>query len=128
MFFQILSLVRCGTFLLWSFSIIFMSFSTNIIGYVKLHRIHEFELISNLILLNLLNLKTGNIEKIAENRENLHPVEISRIIIPIIPVWGHVVNGCVFARSNKCTFQEGIHDSTHFIFGICYTELVMDSI
>ena len=46
----------------------------------------------------------------------------------IIIVWVHVMNGRVFARSNKYTFQEGIHDSTHFIFGIVYMELVMDSI
>ena len=43
-------------------------------------------------------------------------------------VWVHVVNGRVFARSNKYTFKDGIHDSTNFIFGICYMELVMDSI
>ena len=40
----------------------------------------------------------------------------------------HVVNVRVFARSNKYTFKEGIHDSTSFIFGICYMGLVMDSI
>ena len=43
-------------------------------------------------------------------------------------VWVHVVNERVFARSNKYTFKDGIHDSTNFIFGICYMELVMDSI
>ena len=35
---------------------------------------------------------------------------------------------CVFSHSNKYTFWEWIHDSTNFIFGICYMELVMDSI
>ena len=42
-------------------------------------------------------------------------------------MWVHDVNGRVFARSNKYTF-EGIHDSTNFIFGISYMELVMDAI
>ena len=52
---------------------------------------------------------------------------ITAIMEPV-NVWVHVVNGRVFARSNTYTFQEGIHDSTNFIFGICYMELVMESI
>ena len=44
----------------------------------------------------------------------------------------HAVKGRVFARSNKYTFKELIHESTNFIFGIShgfditYDLLVMD--
>ena len=36
----------------------------------------------------------------------------------LIIVWVHAENGRVFARSNKYTFLELIHDSTNFIFGL----------
>ena len=55
-------------------------------------------------------------------------VKIVDILLLFRRVWVHVVNRRVFSRSNKYTFWEWIHDSTNFIFGICYMELVMDSI
>ena len=39
------------------------------------------------------------------------------------PFWKYVKS-----KKKQKLFKDGIDDSTHFIFGICYMELVMDSI